>query len=113
MRVRGDAAPSAAYTIEQQPKKPGFVLVRFFENAAPYEETADGQTVSGYEYDEYHLELADTGDMHSDVSNNFEHYIGAAKHREAAGVDDADRQMLADLTEAVEIILGVRDDEIQ
>ena len=31
MRVRGDNAPSNAFTLEEQPKKPGFFLVRFYD----------------------------------------------------------------------------------
>ena len=36
MRVRGDNAPSNAFTLEEQPKKPGFFLVRFYENAQEF-----------------------------------------------------------------------------
>ena len=35
MRVRGDLAPSNAFSLEEQPKKPGFVLVRFYGNVEP------------------------------------------------------------------------------
>ena len=47
MRVRGDVLPSGSFTLEEQPNKPGFCLVRFFENAEPFTETKDGLTVSG------------------------------------------------------------------
>ncbi len=83
MRVRGDNAPPNAFTYEAEPKKPGFVLARFYENVAPFEETRDGLTMSGFEYDEYHLELADTGDLQSDILNNYDHYFGVAKQMDA------------------------------
>ena len=50
MRVRGDNAPSNAFTLEEQPKKPGFFLVRFYENAQEFSETRDGLTITGWEY---------------------------------------------------------------
>ena len=79
MRVRGDALPSGSFTLEEQPNKPGFCLVRFFENAEPFEETKDGLTISGDQYDEYHLEMEDTGDLETDVSNNYETLLAQAK----------------------------------
>ena len=36
MRVRGDNAPSNAFSLEEQPNKPGVALVRFYENAEPF-----------------------------------------------------------------------------
>ena len=57
MRVRGDNAPSNAFSLEEQPNKPGVALVRFYENAKPFEEKRDELTISGWVYDEYHLEL--------------------------------------------------------
>lgn len=79
MRVRGDVLPSGSFTLEEQPNKPGFCLVRFYENAEPFTETKDGLTVSGYQYDEYHLEMKDTGDLETDVSNNYETLLAQAK----------------------------------
>lgn len=82
MRVRGDNAPSNAFTLEEQPKKPGFVLVRFYENAQEFSETRDGLTITGWEYDEYHLELADTGSLSEDVLANFDTLLAQAKAAE-------------------------------
>ena len=82
MRVRGDNAPSNAFTLEEQPKKPGFFLVRFYENAQEFSETRDGLTISGWEYDEYHLELADTGSLSEDVLANFDTLLAQAKAAE-------------------------------
>ena len=83
MRVRGDVLPSGSFTLEEQPNKPGFCLVRFYENAEPFTETKDGLTVSGYQYDEYRLEMEDTGDLETDVSNNYETLLAQAKALEA------------------------------
>ena len=82
MRVRGDNAPSNAFTLEEQPKKPGFFLVRFYENAQEFSETRDGLTITGWEYDEYHLELADTGSLSDDVLANFDTLLAQAKAAE-------------------------------
>lgn len=82
MRVRGDNAPSNAFTLEEQPKKPSFFLVRFYENAQEFSETRDGLTITGWEYDEYHLELADTGSLSEDVLANFDTLLAQAKAAE-------------------------------
>lgn len=82
MRVRGDNTPSNAFTLEEQPKKPGFFLVRFYENAQEFSETRDGLTITGWEYDEYHLELADTGSLSEDVLANFDTLLAQAKAAE-------------------------------
>ena len=82
MRVRGDNAPSNAFTLEEQPKKPGFFLVRFYENAQEFSETRDGLTITGWEYDEYHLELADTGSLSEDVLANFDTLLAQSKAAE-------------------------------
>lgn len=83
MKVRGDLQPSNAFSMEEQPNKPGFYLVRFYENAVPFEETKDGLTISGWEYDEYHLELSDTGNLQDDILSNFDYLLSQAKLDEA------------------------------
>lgn len=95
MRVRGDVQPSNAFTVEEQPKKPGFCLVRFFENAHEFSEESDGLTVSGWEYDEYHLELADTGSLEEDVLNNFDTLLEQAKAADAGEEDDLEARVAA------------------
>ncbi len=87
MRVRGDNAPSNAFSLEEQPNKPGVALVRFYENAEPFEEKRDELTISGWEYDEYHLELADTGSLEEDVLNNYDALLEQAKAAEAENED--------------------------
>lgn len=83
MRVRGDVLPSGSFTLEEQPNKPGFCLVRFYENAEPFTETKDGLTVSGYQYDEYHLELEDRPGLEADIEEQYAAYLNEAKLREA------------------------------
>lgn len=83
MRVRGDLPPSNAFTLEEQPKAPGRFLVRFFENVEPFEETNGELTISGYEYDEYHLELGGYDGLFDDILNSFDGYLAQAKLLEA------------------------------
>ena len=91
--------PSNAFTLEEQPKKPGYYLVRFFENAQEFSEEKEGLTVSGWEYDEYHLELADTGSLEEDVLNNYDALLEQAKAAEAeaegGGSDDLEEHVAA------------------
>ncbi len=83
MKVRGDNPPSNAFSIENQPKAPGRVLARFYENVNPFKEKTDGLTVEGFEYDEYHLELPVSGDMQDYVLNNFDRLFAEAKALDA------------------------------
>ncbi len=86
MRVRGSVAPSNAFTVEEQPNKPGFCLIRFFENVQPCEEERPhGKPFTGWEYDEYHLEVADYAGLEDDVLNNFDGLLAQAKLQEAEG----------------------------
>ncbi len=82
MRVKGDVKPTNKFTIEPQPQKPGFILVRFFEN--PHEnliETEDSSYIE-WEYDEYHLELLDLGNMTADIESGYANYLTQAKGNE-------------------------------
>lgn len=84
MRVRGDLAPGGAFSLEEQPKKPGVFLVRFYENVHPFTtEERDGHSYSGYEYDEYHLELAGYDGLADDIRNSLDGYLAQAKLLEA------------------------------
>ena len=47
MRLRGDVQPSNAFTLEEQPKKPGYYLVRFFENAQEFSEEKEESDTDG------------------------------------------------------------------
>ena len=83
MRVRGDNAPSNAFSLEEQPNKPGVALVRFYENAEPFEEKRDELTISGWVYDEYHLELNMYDGLSEDILGNYAGYLAQAKLHEA------------------------------
>lgn len=85
MRVRGDNAPSNAFSLEEQPNKPGVALVRFYENAEPFEEKRDELTISGWVYDEYHLELNMYDGLSEDILGNYAGYLAQAKLHEAEG----------------------------
>ncbi len=100
MRVRGDNAPSSAFTLEEQPNHPGFVLARFYENAVRFEETRDGHTTSGYEYDEYRLELEDRPGLEEDIINGYDGYLAQAK------LDEAEKKIIPELQRQVEDLEG-------
>lgn len=72
MKVRGEISPVTAFTLEPIPKKPGKSLVRFYEHAKVYEET-------GYEWDEYHLEMPAYLGLENDVEANYDMLISQAK----------------------------------
>lgn len=74
MKVHGDNKP-ATFTVEKQPKHPGYCLVRFYENAEPFEQ----EGYSGWKYDEYHLELADRPDLAEYVQNHYNELLQKAK----------------------------------
>ena len=71
MKVRGDNAPANAFSLEEQPDKPGYCLVRFYENVAPFSETQGELTISGFEYDEYYLELPFYDGIYDDILGSF------------------------------------------
>ncbi len=83
MRVRGDLEPNNVFSLEDQPKKPGKVLVRFYENVTPFEEKDGDLTIKGYEYDEYHLELDNYDSLFVDILNSYDGYLAQAKLAEA------------------------------
>ena len=82
MRVRGDNAPSNAFSLEEQPNKPGIALVRFYENAEPFEEKRDELTISGWVYDEYHLELNMYDGLSEDILGNYAGYLDKREEAE-------------------------------
>ena len=87
MKVYGDNKPTT-FTVEKQPKHPGYVFIRFYENAQPYE----SDTYTGWEYDEYHLELPDRSDMDTYIANHYHELL-----QEAKGGPSATEQLRADL----------------
>ena len=70
MKVQGNNNPGI-FSVEENLNKPRFMLARFYENIVEIE--------SGYEYDEYHLELFDTGNLEKDIEGNFEAFLNGAK----------------------------------
>ena len=79
MRVRGDNNPGTI-SIEAIPNKPGWCLVRFYENAQEYSEQLEELTITGREYDEFHLEQPTISQ--EDIEGNLEGYLRAAKEAE-------------------------------
>ena len=79
MRVRGDNDPGT-FSIEAIPNKPGWCLVRVYENVEKYHEQLDETTITGWEYDEYHLEQPTISQ--EDIEGNLEVYLRAAKENE-------------------------------
>lgn len=82
MKVRGSFAPDGPFTLEPVPDKLGYVLARFYENAVPYTETVDGVEISGYEYDEYGLELLNTATLKQEIEVQYRTYLEQAKMNE-------------------------------
>lgn len=83
MKTRGDLPPSNAFTLEPMPDKPGYMLLRLFENVQEFTETMMDLTISGYEYDEYHLELLDTPGLEETILEHYDEYMTEAKLKEA------------------------------
>jgi hypothetical protein len=97
------------FTLEPIPKRPGFLLVRFHENAAPFEETIDDQTTSGWEYDEYTLVISDSGRAEADVESNYAAWLELAKaqetDRQRPDVKDEVSALQADLAQTDETLI--------
>lgn len=107
MKVRGDLAPSGLFSLEEQPKKPGHFLVRFYENVHPFSEERDGHSASGYEYDEYHLELTGYSGLTDDISSNYDGYLAQAKLLEAETKTIPDlKQKVSDLETEKTVLSG-------
>lgn len=83
MKTRGDLPPSNAFTLEYMPDKPGYMLLQLFENVKKFTETMMDLTISGYEYDEYHLELLDTPGLEETIIEHYDEYMMEAKMKEA------------------------------
>ena len=77
MKVRADKAPSNAFTVNSHPQKPGISIVRFFENPKQFSETQGELTISGWEYDEYTLEVPRCKE--DDILSGYEHFLTQAK----------------------------------
>lgn len=85
MKVHGATNPGK-FSVENIPNKQSWCLCRFYENAHEYR----GEQTSGWEYDEYHLELYGVKQsLETDIANNYDVYFAAAKATERPS--DADR----------------------
>lgn len=82
MKVKGDNAPSGAFEVEPHPQKPHVAVVRFFENAQPFEEKTGDLTTKGWEYDEYRLEMPLYDGLTLDVAAAYDSYLAQAKAEE-------------------------------
>lgn len=108
MLVRSDFAPDGRFSIERAQDKPNFVLIRFYENVRPFTETVEDFTFSGYEYEEYTLELPNTGAMYPDIEANYDVYLRQAKA-------DSDKMTEAEVQTAVkgmEQVLATTDEAL-
>ena len=69
MKVSSSVSP-LAFTLETNPRRPNFRLTRFHENAI--------ETESGWEYDEYCLELPASDTLEAEVETNYDAYLRRA-----------------------------------
>ena len=69
MKVSSSISP-LAFTLETNPRRPNFRLTRFHENAI--------ETESGWEYDEYCLELPASDTLEAEVETNYDAYLRRA-----------------------------------
>ena len=69
MKVTSSVSP-LAFTLETNPRRPNFRLTRFHENAI--------ETESGWEYDEYCLELPASDTLEAEVETNYDAYLHRA-----------------------------------
>ena len=80
MKVRGDFAPSNAFTVEDNPQNPAQSVVRFFENPREFSRKDGEIKISGWEYDEYQLIVPRCGE--TDVLAHFDEWLAEAKANE-------------------------------
>lgn len=95
MKVRGDSAPTSAFTLEDIPKKPGYVLIRFYEHPEEFREEQGGITVHGWRWDEYHLEAEKYETLQNDIFTNYSECLTQAK------LEEAEKQIIPTLREKV------------
>ena len=84
MKVRGDRQPPGAFTAEKMPNKPGYVMVRLYENARAHE----GEESAGWEYDEYRLILPDAPGLEMQIMEAYGAYMAEAKLQEPGPAPD-------------------------
>jgi len=89
MKVRGNQAPpEEGYSIHDQPDKPGYAWVRFYENAVEVEEVIDwengldgeiGEVYKFWEYDEYSLIVPKTPNLAEEIEADYDNWLLTAK----------------------------------
>lgn len=75
MKVQGDLNPGL-YSYHEQPRDRSKVLVRFYENVHEIQE----ENYSGYEYDEYYLEIDNRENIGDYIKNHFMELKAEAKN---------------------------------
>ena len=75
MKVNGSINPPR-FTLETNPRRPNFRLVRFHENAI--------ETESGWEYDEYCLEFPTSDTLKAEIEAHYADYLKQAMEAEGA-----------------------------
>ncbi|MEG0913714.1 MAG: hypothetical protein RSG53_08915 [Oscillospiraceae bacterium] len=108
MTVRGDTAPANAFSVDENAKRPDIVMVRFYENVDKFSEAAGELTISGWKWNEYHLNLDKYGDMATDILGNFDALLAQAKMQDSGSEEseDAWAALSAALNEGVNTIDG-------
>ena len=80
MRVKGDISPNV-FSIEPYCGDEGKVEVRLRENIKSYEEKNEitGETIQGFEYDEYLFVLDNRENLSETIQNNLEDWLATGR----------------------------------
>ncbi len=89
MKVKGSKAPSGAYNIEPQPNKPGYMMVRFYENVEEYTD----DDFAGWQWDEYHVLVLNRDGLAAEIENNLAFWVQLAKDAEASEAEREARRI--------------------
>lgn len=85
MRVRGNAKPDVVDVTTYEPT-PGKVEVKVRENIVPFkeEDTMTGETMSGYEYDEYTFIMDEQIGLVKSIKDNIGDWLATGRTLEVA-----------------------------
>ena len=84
MKARGSAKPDGLCMVERHPQRPEIAIVRLFANPTEYEQLQQEATVTGWEYEEYLLEVPYYDGLVADVNAAYEGWLAQAKAAEDA-----------------------------
>ena len=70
--------------VERHPQRPEIAIVRLFDNPTEYEQLQQEATVTGWEYEEYLLEVPYYDGLVADVNAAYEGWLAQAKAAEDA-----------------------------